>query len=116
MKLEVIESHKQNPVIINSKTARNGGSILNITINCRPSQYNADGIYGRGLNLNRILKLTIDEYKEEKILRVMPNFHKGLIGIHHLHQADNLFVIDACLKNCEINIIIKKLRIVIWIF
>ncbi len=99
LKLEVVESHKQNPVIINSKTARNGGSIFKYNNQLiRPSQYNADGIYGRGLNLNKILKLTIDEYKEENKLRVMPNFHKGLIGIHHLHQADNLFVIDACFK------------------
>ncbi|MCX2718055.1 glucosamine inositolphosphorylceramide transferase family protein [Lentiprolixibacter aurantiacus] len=99
LKLEKIEEHKQNPVIINSKSARNGGSIFKFENEFfRPSQYNADGIYGRGLNINKITKLSLEEYEEENILRVMPNFHKGLIGTHHLHQTEDLFVIDACFR------------------
>ena len=96
LKMNKIEEHKQNPVLIDSRVARNGGTIFEHENKLyRPSQYNADGLYGKGLNINKIKKLTIDEYVEEKVIRVMPNFYKGLVGIHHLHQLDDLFVIDA---------------------
>jgi hypothetical protein len=97
LKLNKIESHKQNPVIINSKIARNGGAIFKYNNDLiRPSQYNAEAIYGRGLNLNKISTLNLEHYKETCLHRVMPNFHKNLIGVHHLHQIDNMFIIDGC--------------------
>ena len=65
LKMNKIESHKQNPVIINSKLARNGGAIFEYNNNLfRPSQYNAEGIYGRGLNLNKILTLNLENMKK----------------------------------------------------
>jgi len=99
LKLENIEPHLKNPVIINSKKARNGGSIFKYKNEIyRPSQANIDGIYGRALNINKIEKLTIDEYVEKDVVTIYPNFHKGLISMHHLHQTDGLFVIDAAYK------------------
>ena len=96
LKLNDLERHRQNPVIINSKTARNGGSIFKYQNDIyRPSQANINGIYGRGLNLNKIEKLTIDEYEEKKIVTAYPNFKKDLISMHHLDQKDDLFVIDV---------------------
>lgn len=62
LKLEHIESHQQNPVIVDARVARGGGPIFkqnNETF--RPSQNNSNGVYGYGLNLNRIKKLSIDE-------------------------------------------------------
>ena len=47
---------------------------------------------------NLIGKLTQEEYVEENILRVMPNFHKDLVGVHHLHQKENIFIIDGCFR------------------
>jgi hypothetical protein len=97
--LKNIESHKENPVIINSKTARNAGSIFNYKNQIyRPSQANMDSIYGRGLNINKIEKLNINEYIESKTTTVYPNFHDGLISTHHLSQKDGLFVIDAAFR------------------
>ena len=91
-----LEPHKNNPVIINSKVARNGGAIFEYKNEIyRPSQANIEGIYGRGLNINKIKKLTIDEYIEETIIMAKPNFDKGLIAMHHLHQSNDIFVIDA---------------------
>lgn len=91
-----LEPHKNNPVIINSKVARNGGAIFEYKNETyRPSQANIEGIYGRGLNINKIKKLTIDEYIEETIIMAKPNFDKGLIAMHHLHQSNDFFVIDA---------------------
>lgn len=99
LKLNKIESHHQNPVIINAEIARNGGAIFKYENEIyRPSQYDAEGIYGRGLNINKIKKLSLENYEEELVTRVMPNFYKGLISTHHLHQIDDMFVIDAAHK------------------
>ncbi len=100
LKMEPLQPHKQNPVIINSKVARNGGAIFSYEDEIyRPSQENAYGIYGRGLNLNKIVKLTLDEYVEETLMTVEPDFKVGLNAVHHLHQTDDLFVIDAAYKS-----------------
>lgn len=99
LKLENLEPHKLNPVIINSQKARNGGPIFKYKNEIyRPSQANIDGIYGRALNINKIEKLTIDEFIEKDIMTVYPNFHKDLISMHHLHQLDGIYVIDAAYK------------------
>ncbi len=99
LKLNRIEPHKQNPVIIDSRVARNGGAIFEYKNNIyRPSQSNTDGVYGKALNINQILKLTIEEYQEELIKKVEPDFQKGLVSIHHLHQIDGMFVFDAAFK------------------
>lgn len=91
-----LEPHKNNPVIINAKVARNAGAIFEYKNQIyRPSQANIDGVYGRGLNINKIKKLTINEYVEETIITAQPNFDKGLISMHHLHQSNDIFVIDA---------------------
>lgn len=97
--LKNIKPHKNNPVIINSKSARNAGSIFNYNNEVyRPSQANIEGVYGRALNINKIEKLNINEYIETNITTIYPNFHNGLISTHHLSQKDGLFVIDAAFK------------------
>ena len=98
-----IESHTQNPVIIDSRKARNAGQIFNyMNNNFRPSQACMYGIYGYGLNINKIIKLTIDEYEEETVTTTFGNFKSGLTKMHHLHQKDNLFVIDAAYKKLKL--------------
>ena len=99
LKLNKIEPHKSNPVKIDSLSARNGGAIFKYENQyCRPSQVNSHGKYGNGLNINKIIKLNIEEYVEEKIITVLPNFKKGLVGLHHLHQLDNNYIFDVCTK------------------
>lgn len=99
LKLNKIEPHQKNPVIINSKIARNAGSIFKYDNKFfRPSQSNEKGIYGRALNINRIDKLTIDDYIETTITTSYPNFKNGLISMHHLDQKKDFFVIDAAFK------------------
>lgn len=102
LKMDNIEPHKNNPVIIDSRLARNGGPIFKYQNEFyRPSQANVDGIYGAALNINKINKLSIDEYIEETIVTVKPNFHKGLISMHHLHQVDGMYVFDAAFRKMQ---------------
>jgi len=99
LKFNTIEPHKLNPVIIDNLTARNGGAIFKYNNEYyRPSQVNSHGKYGNGLNINRIVKLNLDEYVEEKLITVEPKFKGGLVGLHHLHQLDNNFIFDVCQK------------------
>lgn len=99
IKLNNLIPHKQNPVIIDARVARNGGAIFNYHNKIyRPSQSNTDGVYGKALNINQILKLTIDEYKEEIEKEAEPNFQKGLVSMHHLHQIEGMFVLDVAYK------------------
>jgi len=94
-----IEPHRNNPVIIDSRIGRNAGRIFKYQDSwIRPSQNNSHGIYGYGLNLNRIKKLSLDEYEEEILHAIEPHFRKGLIGIHHVDQQEDAFIFDGCFK------------------
>ncbi len=97
LKLNNILSHKKNPVLTDSRVARNAGPIFEDNGNwIRPSQINTDGYYGRGINLNKIIKLSLEEYEEQTVESTIPNFHHNIQGMHHIHQVDNLFVTDFC--------------------
>lgn len=100
LKLDMLSPHKKNPVLIDARVARNGGPTFKLGNTLyRPSQRNIDGIYGRALNINRIKKLTLEDYEEEIDQVCLPTFQKNLIAMHHLHQTSKRFVIDAAYKN-----------------
>lgn len=91
-----LEGHRQNPVLIDCRRARNAGSIFKYKgMTMRPSQNYSYGIYGYGLNVGCIEQLDIHEYQERSYVQVEPHFINGLKATHHLHQLDNLFVIDG---------------------
>ena len=97
LKLNKIIPHKKNPVIIDCRNGRNAGPIFRDGERIiRPSQNIINEVYGYGINLSVIKKLTIDEYEEELITTIKPDFKKGLIATHHLCQTEDSFVIDGC--------------------
>jgi hypothetical protein len=99
LKLEKVIAHRENPVLIDCRKARNGGALFKYEHEYyRPSQINTHGIYGKGLQISKIKKLTLDEFEDEPVIAIEPHFKNGLQGIHHLHQLGNGFVFDACYK------------------
>ena len=99
LKLGRIVPHKLNPVMIDCRKGRSGGKIFRYEDNYyRTSQINTHGMYGKGLHISKIRKLTLEEYEDEAIISIEPNFMKGLAGMHHLHQFEDNFVFDACFK------------------
>jgi hypothetical protein len=99
LKLENITPHRLNPVLIDCRKARNGGGIFKYENEYyRPSQINTHGIYGKGLQISKIKKLTLDEFEDENVISIEPNFKKGLMAMHHLHQLENDYVFDVCYK------------------
>ncbi len=88
-------AHKSNPLIYNSKIARNAG-ILNVggkfPIRARQKQdFNA---YGKSLTLARITELNQSSFKEEEIGRIYPDFFDKIVGCHHIHSNGAYSVYD----------------------
>ena len=94
-----IESHKKNPVLIDSKFARNGGNIIKHNNSyIRVSQSSVDGIYGKNLNFHKIINLSLYDYEEILIKDIQPNFVSNISASHHYNSDGNNYVMDACFK------------------
>ena len=80
MNFKKITPHKMNPVIIDSRKARNAGNffVKNGKL-YRPSQSNIKSIYGHSINISQVNKLNINEYDETVVKVIMPNFYKNSI-------------------------------------
>lgn len=94
--LNHIEAHQNNPVLFNSRIARNAGPIQERHGKLyRPSQDNAFGCYGYGLNIMEIEDLSLTEYREKPIRYIGPKSPKSLKGAHHFDTLGGLFILDA---------------------
>ena len=86
--------HSQNPVIVDSMRARNGGLLRKDGELFRVAQEQGFVTYGAACRVNRIKTLTPDAYVEEQVARVSPEFDDGAHGGHHLHSDNNVTVFD----------------------
>lgn len=93
--LEDIVPHRLNPVVIDATRARSGGRIHQIDgVLMRSAQNNAFR-YGYGLGVYAIKKLTLDDYEEELVFGIEPNFRPSLVACHHLDTNGRIFVFDG---------------------
>lgn len=91
-----LESHSLNPVIIDSRKARNAGSIFKYNDNIiRPSQNTNSISYGNSLKFNKIVSLTIDDFKDEEIYNLEFK-NRNIIGTHHFNMYKDKSLIDVC--------------------
>ncbi|UJW77382.1 glucosamine inositolphosphorylceramide transferase family protein [Rhizobium sp. SL42] len=94
--LKTVVAHRNNPVVIDSTTARNGGRpFVQDGKLYRPSQRNEFGIYGYGLNIMEIEQLDLDSFRERCVRTITPDFSPGLVACHHMDAAGGHYVIDA---------------------
>jgi hypothetical protein len=97
--LHSIAAHPLNPVVLDSRRARNAGRPFYRNGQLyRPSQSNAFNVYGYGLNLMRITSLDEESYDEELVETTTPGFKPGLVGVHHVDWHGDVFVIDICYR------------------
>jgi len=90
--------HPMNPVISDVKCSRPAGKIFEFEGKiCRPSQ-NSSHSYGYGLKINEIQTLNEQEYREETIQSIEPDWDKKALGCHTLNFAENFTVMDAVIK------------------
>lgn len=93
------QPHRRNPVKSDARCARPAGQLYwhNGAL-YRPAQICVPR-YGAGLSINRVLRLTPQEYAERQVERVLPassgTCGDGLLGIHTVNRAGYLTVVDA---------------------
>lgn len=85
---------RKNPVILDSKKARNGGLFSIGDKTYRVNQVQGLNHYGKSFDINEIQKISIDEYREREIAKVTPDFFAGLKSTHHFHTCDGYTVFD----------------------
>jgi hypothetical protein len=94
--LRVIEPHPLNPVVRDSRSARNGGRVFRRGGELyRIAQNNIHGIYGYGFSIQRIDRLSMADYAETTVDWVEPKFDAGLVASHHLDAAGGFYVADG---------------------
>ena len=89
------QPHPRNPVKADVRSSRPAGQLFwrNGAL-YRPAQICVPR-YGAGLSLNRILRLTLRDYAERQVQRILPAESRGLLGVHTLNRAGHLTVVDA---------------------
>lgn len=88
-------AHSRNPVKSDVRSARPAGALFwrNGALH-RPAQV-CSPLYGAGLSINRVLRLTPDDYAERETQRIVPAGKGGLLGLHTFNRAGDLTVVDA---------------------
>lgn len=88
-------SHPENPVVSDVKKARNAGRFFKHNNNLyRPSQ-NCSHHYGYGMQINHVVELNENNYKEVTVDQINPDWDTKIISTHSISHYDNLTVIDA---------------------
>jgi methionyl-tRNA formyltransferase len=95
--------HSLNPVIFDSKKARNAGMIYSEENQLyRVFQKHDFDMYGASLGISQIKSLTENNYEEEILIKILPDFFKNILGIHTFSFNSGILVNDF-VKNEKIN-------------
>ncbi len=87
--------HSLNPVKSDVRCARPAGQFFQRNgALYRPAQICAP-LYGSGMSINRVMRLTPHDYAERQVERILPSRKDGLLGVHTLNRAGDLTVVDA---------------------
>jgi hypothetical protein len=87
--------HKKNPVKSDVRNSRPAGRLFYWNGDLyRPAQDSSQR-YGYAMTINRIVRLSPEEFVEEEVSKVMPQWRKDLRGTHTLNICDDLTVIDC---------------------
>jgi hypothetical protein len=90
--------HPRNPVKSDVRGSRPAGGLFNWNGELyRPAQ-DSSGRYGYAVSINRVIQLDHDEYREEEVSKILPNWDKALLGTHTISMASDLTVIDCLVK------------------
>jgi hypothetical protein len=87
--------HRRNPVFSDARRSRPAGALIELDgVLYRPAQ-DSSVRYGGSMSINRVTRLTPDDYEEEACARVLPDWDPRLIATHSLNRDGDLTVIDA---------------------
>ncbi len=89
--------HRRSPVVMDARSARPAGRPFEWRGDWyRPVQDSSGGIYGRAIRLQRILRLTEDDYSETTVHTIEPTWTRGIYATHTINTTRTLVVLDAC--------------------
>lgn len=88
--------HENNPVKTDIRSSRSAGNFFTVDNNLfRPSQ-DCSETYGGGIIINKIKKLSVSEFEEEEVNRIIPFMNSGYKkGIHTLSALGDKTLIDS---------------------
>ncbi|MFN2405782.1 MAG: hypothetical protein ABR594_06980 [Pyrinomonadaceae bacterium] len=87
--------HKKNPVKSDVRNSRPAGRLFHWNGDLyRPAQDSSQR-YGYAMTINRVLRLTPEEFVEQEVSKVLPQWRQDLRGTHTLNICDDLTVIDC---------------------
>ena len=87
--------HAKNPVKSDVRNSRPAGRLFYWNGDLyRPAQ-DSSRHYGYGMRINKVVRLTPTEFREEEVSQVLPQWRKDLRGSHTLNVCEDLTVIDC---------------------
>jgi hypothetical protein len=90
--------HQKNPIKSDVRNSRPAGRLFYWNGDLyRPAQDSSNG-YGYGMTINKILRLTPNEFAEQEVSKVLPRWRKNLRGTHTLNICEDLTVIDCLVR------------------
>ena len=90
--------HKANPVKTDVRGSRPAGRVFRRDGELyRPAQ-DSSRQYGYAVSINRIVRLSPDEFAEEEVSKILPRWDKKVVGTHTLNSAGDLTVIDCLMR------------------
>ncbi len=91
--------HRRNPVKrFNVTSTRPAGQVFEKDgVFYRPAQ-DCSKRYGYGISINRILRISPDEYEEIENQKILPDWHSNLLGVHTLNRAGGMLMIDCLIR------------------
>ena len=96
------QPHAKNPVKSDARCSRPAGRLFQRNgALYRPAQVCVPR-YGAGLSINRVMKLSSQDYVERQVERILPPPASGLLGLHTMNHAGDLTVVDAFIRRRRI--------------
>ena len=96
------KSHPRNPVVSDVRSARPAGRLFwSNDVLYRPSQDSSRG-YGYATTINKITRLTPNEYSETAVGKILPSWDKDICGVHTVNVLDDITVIDCLTKRTRL--------------
>lgn len=90
--------HRRNPVKSDVRSCRPAGKLFDWNGNLyRPAQ-DSSGRYGYAVTINKVTQLDAENFREEEVSKILPNWRKDLVGTHTLSIADDLTVVDCLMS------------------
>ena len=87
--------HPLNPINVDVRSARPAGALFRENGELfRPAQ-DCSVRYGYALSIQRILRMTVEDYQEEEVRRILPDWARNISGTHTVNKAAGVTVYDC---------------------